>query len=769
MGVYKKAVITNAGRALMARSIAGEIVMQFSRAVTSSHIYPSDTDFKSYISLEGIQQTVIPSNVQVVNDTLISVRALFGNESISESYLIQNIGLYATDGNEEILFSVSQATTPDEMPAYNGVAPSAFIYTIQNAVLQANSLSLTINPAGTATTQDILDLDGAKLEIDGDISETVVETLEPVVEDKFPIPSAGERIKQFLGKVLTFLRNIKPFQTDETYYVATSGSDTTGDGTSTKPFRTIQHVIDALSKNLGGHIVTINIASGTYAEALNICGFYAGLLIISGSDASTTIIEGATEQNKLYDSSARIQLQNICLKASNIIAEYESVIAIYNCTSVSVLNTNLDGQNLVHPLTNNRGYAFIASTSELENCIINNCDICIYTPIFDNLPNPPSFISVCKLSGTGNVYGCAIHGGQLLFKDSFRPQSANGNVVEHGGIIANYSGAIIGSLSADLAIYVSTTGSDITGDGSSSNPFKTIKFVIDGTPKDLGGHVLVINVANGTYTEDVFISGFHSGVLSLVSSTPTTVTANVKVQHVSIADCSAYITVEGIKCVSTTGDAAVYVYRSTNVWLGYLSITDIATPPGVLVRASALTRVNGCDITGKSTAIVYENSGGYISGCTGSSNTIGIASSGSSEVHVIGVTPGATTARAQYNGGMFIESNGTQISEVISSGLSCTWGALTGGYVRHGNRSGGTAMITLSMRIVTTSALSANTDYQVTGFPTNATVAAIAVASSRPSDFGQCWLSNGTLHIVPVAAHSTSYDITFNATYPTAS
>ena len=212
MGVYKKAVITNAGRALMARSIAGEIVMQFSRVVTSSHIYPSDTDFKGYTSLEDIQQTVIPSNVQVVNDTLISVRGLFGNESILESYLIQNIGLCATDGSEEVLFSVSQAATPDEMPAYNGVAPSSFIYTIQVTVLQADSLSLTINPAGTATTQDILDLDGAKLEIDGDISETVIETLE-VPETEFPVPEVGESTKGFMGKIKKFISDFNAFKT----------------------------------------------------------------------------------------------------------------------------------------------------------------------------------------------------------------------------------------------------------------------------------------------------------------------------------------------------------------------------------------------------------------------------------------------------------------------------------------------------------------------------------------------------------------------------
>lgn len=341
MGVYKKAVITNAGRALMARSIAGEIVMQFSRVITSSHIYPSDTDFKGYTSLEGIQQTVIPSNVQVVNDTLISVRGLFSNESISESYLIQNIGLYATDGVDEVLFSVSQATTPDEMPAYNGVAPSSFIYTIQATVSQASSLSLTINPAGTATTQDIMDLDDVKLDRQGDVSETVVETLE-TVEDKFPIPSAGDKIKQFLGKVLTFLKNIKPLEADVAYYVATTGSDTTGDGSSGNPFKTVQHAIDILPKNLGGRDATITMADGTYNEDISIVGFSGGALRLYSTH---TEVSDNCKINSIF---ANSNSSYVFITGFNIITNTNSRhgITCYNCNNIIIRACKIVGTSI---------------------------------------------------------------------------------------------------------------------------------------------------------------------------------------------------------------------------------------------------------------------------------------------------------------------------------------------------------------------------------------------------------------------------------------
>ena len=127
MGVYKKAIITDAGEALRARAVAGEASMQFSCAKTSTYVYPDGTDL---------------TNVQITNDTLISVRSLFGNEQISEAYLIQNVGVYATDGENEILFAVCQAITPDQMPAYDGVAPSSFIYNVQLTVSQAAQISL---------------------------------------------------------------------------------------------------------------------------------------------------------------------------------------------------------------------------------------------------------------------------------------------------------------------------------------------------------------------------------------------------------------------------------------------------------------------------------------------------------------------------------------------------------------------------------------------------------------------------------------------------
>ena len=84
---------------------------------------------------------------------------MFTNTNVQEKYKIQMIGVYATDGDKEALFAVSKAVTPDDMPAHVGAVPSSFIYNISLVVSRASVVQATVDPAGTATVQDILSLE----------------------------------------------------------------------------------------------------------------------------------------------------------------------------------------------------------------------------------------------------------------------------------------------------------------------------------------------------------------------------------------------------------------------------------------------------------------------------------------------------------------------------------------------------------------------------------------------------------------------------------
>lgn len=154
-------------------------------------------------------QTVEPFSAQVFNDTMLQVSSRFDNSRVTGAYFIQTIGLFAKLGDgDPVLFEVAQAITPDEMPAQSAVAPSAFVYNMQVTIQQASQLTVTVNPAGTATVQDILTLNATKVDIDGgDISNTIAATFE-ASNASWPIPAAGETLKVILGKIKKHLEDL---------------------------------------------------------------------------------------------------------------------------------------------------------------------------------------------------------------------------------------------------------------------------------------------------------------------------------------------------------------------------------------------------------------------------------------------------------------------------------------------------------------------------------------------------------------------------------
>lgn len=179
MGIYKSAIITAAGINLVAESLAGGKTISFSNAKASSHAYPEGTNFSELTDLQDVMQSEEPSSARVINGNMVQVTVRFSNEKVENDYLIQTIGLYAKvpDG-DEILFSVLQAITPDQMPKQNPVSPTAYIYNIQTVVNQASQITVTVNPAGTATIQDIINLQNSKASIVVTETEIPVESRE---------------------------------------------------------------------------------------------------------------------------------------------------------------------------------------------------------------------------------------------------------------------------------------------------------------------------------------------------------------------------------------------------------------------------------------------------------------------------------------------------------------------------------------------------------------------------------------------------------------
>ena len=89
-----------------------------------------------------------------------------------------------------------------------------------------------------------------------------------------------------------------PLSTNTTFYVATTGNDTTGDGTLSRPWATIQHAYDWVSSNinLNGHTLTIQIQNGTYNTGLtaNSPVQGAGNVVINGNNTPSAVVVAVT-------------------------------------------------------------------------------------------------------------------------------------------------------------------------------------------------------------------------------------------------------------------------------------------------------------------------------------------------------------------------------------------------------------------------------------------------------------------------------------------
>ena len=197
MGVYRAAIVTESGQNLIAQALANETPLIFTSAKTSSYSYPVGTNVPALTGLQDVVQSVMPFDSKVLGGNVEQVSVRFDNDGVDQTYWIETIGLYAKiEGGTETLFSVTQATTPDEMPVQSDVSPSAYIYNIQHTVQNASQITLTVNPAGTATVQDIMDIENPEFDDSG------------TVEGISSFPSFLETMKSKMN-FFQFFRNLK--------------------------------------------------------------------------------------------------------------------------------------------------------------------------------------------------------------------------------------------------------------------------------------------------------------------------------------------------------------------------------------------------------------------------------------------------------------------------------------------------------------------------------------------------------------------------------
>ena len=264
MGVYRAAIVTESGQNLIAQALANETPLIFTSAKTSSYSYPVGTNVPALTGLQDVVQSVMPFDSKVLGGNVAQVSVRFDNDGVDQTYRIETIGLYAKiEGGTETLFSVTQATTPDEMPVQSDVSPSAYIYNIQHTVQNASQITLTVNPVGTATVQDIMDIESPEFDDSG------------TVEGISSFPSFLETMKSKMN-FFQFFRNLKAglqFVLHAGQIVNNCVTDNAGLPLSAAQGKVLKDLIDTNNNNLSNAgIPTVKKITDLYA--IKKSGFY---------------------------------------------------------------------------------------------------------------------------------------------------------------------------------------------------------------------------------------------------------------------------------------------------------------------------------------------------------------------------------------------------------------------------------------------------------------------------------------------------------------
>jgi len=191
-------------------------------------------------------------------------------------------------------------------------------------------------------------------------------------------------------------------------YVATTGNDTTGDGTSAKPFATIQKAIDSVPKNLGNYSVNIILSSGTYS-GFSVVNINNGFLNIKGDTTTTAnyIVSGEV----IVTSSTRVSLDNLTFNAgvylrNNTVANIIYCIFTANTNTYGIAiekgaNINLASSSI----TNRNNGVQIAEACYLSvyNTTISNCIIGINAGVNSGTSSIVT-TNACTLTSNTNNY-----------------------------------------------------------------------------------------------------------------------------------------------------------------------------------------------------------------------------------------------------------------------------------------------------------------------------------------------------------------------------
>lgn len=148
-GVFKEAVLTAKGIALLAKAQAGKCTINLTKAAAGNGSYSDGENLMNRTSLKAQKQEFKLTTVTRQNNTNVYVKTVMSNKqdsgNLQNGYYVKEFGIFANDPDEgEILYAIAVAVENqwDYMPAYNGLLPSTITVNFLTEVANADTVTI---------------------------------------------------------------------------------------------------------------------------------------------------------------------------------------------------------------------------------------------------------------------------------------------------------------------------------------------------------------------------------------------------------------------------------------------------------------------------------------------------------------------------------------------------------------------------------------------------------------------------------------------------
>ncbi|MFV0497183.1 MAG: hypothetical protein ACK5L0_03290 [Candidatus Fimivivens sp.] len=212
-------------------------------------------------------------------------------------------------------------------------------------------------------------------------------------------------------------------QSSMTVYVSTGGSDSTGDGTSAKPYRTLAKAVERLPRQANGdYSATLNIV-GTYTEPLNLAGFRYPIRIYG----SPTIGQLTVSKGSLVILASGLTVKGNAVSTGNLVDIIQSGMLQTQGNTLTIEGTTapnissgvfLDSGGCLHTFIASGGLSVSMAAGTAPAVCLNG--------------NGSAYFNNLEITVRGAAYGLRVWGGDARYNSyTFTQASGSGGVKIH--------------------------------------------------------------------------------------------------------------------------------------------------------------------------------------------------------------------------------------------------------------------------------------------------------------------------------------------------